>query len=81
MFLTRKHLSRRTLLKGIGASISLPLLDAMIPAGTAFGQTAAKPSQRLGFVYFPHGALQDEWQPKQFGRDFEIIRLFGRRRR
>ena len=72
MFLTRKHLSRRTLLKGIGASISLPLLDAMIPAGTAFAQTAAKPSQRLGFVYFPHGALQDEWQPKQAGRDFEF---------
>ena len=72
MFLTRKHLSRRTLLKGIGASISLPLLDAMIPAGTAFAQTAAKPSQRLGFVYFPHGALQDEWQPKQTGRDFEF---------
>jgi len=72
MFLTRKHLSRRTLLKGIGASISLPLLDAMIPAGTALAQTAAKPSQRLGFVYFPHGALQDEWQPKQVGKNFEF---------
>jgi len=72
MFLTRKHLSRRTLLKGVGASIGLPLLDAMIPARTAFAQTAAKPSQRLGFVYFPHGALQDEWQPKQIGRDFEF---------
>ena len=72
MFLTRKHLSRRTLLKGIGASISLPLLDAMIPAATALAQTAAKPSQRLGFVYFPHGALQDQWQPKQVGRDFEF---------
>src|SRR6266446_6306719 len=72
MFLTRKHLSRRTLLKGVGASIGLPLLDAMIPARTAFAQTAAKPSRRLGFVYFPHGALQDEWQPKQTGRDFEF---------
>src|SRR5438552_18415040 len=72
MFLTRKHLSRRTLLKGLGVSIGLPLLDAMIPAGTAWAQTAAKPSQRLGFVYFPHGALQDEWQPKQAGRDFEF---------
>jgi hypothetical protein len=72
MFLTRKHLSRRTLLKGIGASISLPLLDAMIPAATALAQIAAKPSQRLGFVYFPHGALQDQWQPKQVGRDFEF---------
>lgn len=72
MFLTRKHLSRRTLLKGLGASIGLPLLDAMIPAGTALAQTAATPALRLGFVYFPHGALQDEWQPKKVGRDFEF---------
>ncbi len=61
MFLTRKHLSRRTVLKGAGATIALPLLDAMIPAGTALAQTAAAPATRLGFVYFPHGALQDEW--------------------
>jgi hypothetical protein len=72
MFLTRKHMSRRTLLKGAGASIALPLLDAMIPAGTALAQTAATPQLRLGFVYFPHGALQDEWQPKQTGGDFEF---------
>lgn len=72
MFLTRKHLSRRTLLKGAGASIALPLLDAMIPAHTALAQTAAAPSPRLGFVYFPHGALQEEWEPKQTGRDFEF---------
>jgi len=72
MFLTRKHLSRRTLLKGAGASIALPLLDAMIPARTALAQTAAAAPLRLGFVYFPHGALQDEWQPKKIGRDFEF---------
>jgi len=72
MFLTRKHLSRRTLLQGAGASIALPLLDAMVPAGTALAQTAATPLPRLGFVYFPHGALQDEWQPKQTGRGFEF---------
>src|SRR5262245_35417900 len=72
MFLTRKHLSRRTLLKGVGASIGLPLLDAMIPANTALAQTAANPQPRLGFVYFPHGALQDEWEPKQAGRGFEF---------
>jgi hypothetical protein len=70
MFLTRKYLSRRTVLRGAGASIALPLLDAMIPAGTALAQTAATPKPRLGFVYFAHGALQDEWQPKQTGRDF-----------
>lgn len=72
MFLSRKHLSRRALLKGAGASIALPLLDAMIPAGTAFAQTAAVPQTRLGFVYFPHGALQNEWQPKTVGRGFEF---------
>ena len=72
MFLTRKHLSRRTVLKGAGATIALPLLDAMIPAGTALAQTAASPATRLGFVYFPCGALQDQWQPKKVGRDFDF---------
>jgi len=72
MFLTRKHLSRRAVLKGAGATIALPLLDAMIPAGTALAQTVAASSSRLGFVYFPHGALQDEWQPKQTGHDFDF---------
>ena len=72
MFLTRKHLSRRTILKGAGASIALPLLDAMIPAGTALAQAAAAPSTRLGFIYFPHGALQNEWEPAQTGRNVEF---------
>ena len=72
MFLTRKHLSRRTVLRAAGASIGLPLLDAMIPAGTALAQTAANVKPRLGFVYFAHGALQDEWEPKQTGRGFEF---------
>jgi hypothetical protein len=72
MFLTRKHLSRREVLKGAGATIALPLLDAMIPARTALAQTVAAPSPRLGFVYFPHGALQDEWTPKITGRDFDF---------
>jgi len=71
MFLTRKHLSRREVLKGAGATIALPLLDAMIPARTALAQTVAAASPRLGFVYFPHGALQDEWQPTKTGRDFD----------
>jgi hypothetical protein len=71
-FLSGKHLSRRTVLKGAGATIALPLLDAMLPAGTAFAQTPAAASTRLGFVYFPHGALQEEWEPKATGRDFEF---------
>jgi hypothetical protein len=69
MFLTRKHLSRRTVLKGAGASIALPLLDAMIPAATALAQTAAAPATRLGFIYFPHGALHDDWVPATTGRN------------
>jgi hypothetical protein len=72
MFLFRKHLSRRAVLKGAGATIALPLLDAMIPAGTALAQTAAAATPRLGFVYFPHGALQEEWTPTRTGRDFDF---------
>jgi hypothetical protein len=72
MFLTKKHLSRRTVLKGAGASIALPLLDAMIPAGTALAQTAAAPSAKLGFVYFPHGAVRQFWTPANTGRNFEF---------
>lgn len=72
MFLSRKHLSRRAVLKGAGATIALPLLDAMIPARTALAQTAAASSPRLGFVYFPHGALQEEWTPTRTGHDFDF---------
>jgi len=57
MFLTKKHLSRRTLLKGAGVSLALPLLDAMIPAATALSQTAAARKVRTGFFYLPHGKL------------------------
>jgi hypothetical protein len=71
-FLTKRHLSRRTVLKGAGAAIALPLLDAMIPAHTALANTAAAPKPRLGFVYFPHGAAMQFWTPKQTGRDFQF---------
>ena len=57
MFLTKKHLSRRTVLKAAGVSLSLPLLDAMIPAHTALAQTAAAAKLRAGFFYIPHGAI------------------------
>src|SRR5690606_17272499 len=72
MFISKKHLSRRTLLRGTGAAMALPLLDAMIPAGTALAQTAATPKPKLGFFYFPHGAIMDKWTPAGTGRDFEI---------
>src|SRR5690242_11373168 len=72
MFITKKHLSRRTVLRGMGAAVSLPLLDAMIPAGTALANTAAAPKPRLGFFYFPHGAIMEKWTPAAAGRDFEM---------
>jgi hypothetical protein len=72
MFITKKHLSRRTLLRGAGASLAIPLLDAMIPAGTALAQTAAAPKPRLGFFYFPHGAIMDKWTPAATGSNFEL---------
>lgn len=71
MFISKKHLSRRTLLKGAGAAVSLPLLDAMIPASTALAQTAAAPNTRLAYVYFPHGAVMKYWVPQQTGTGFE----------
>ena len=75
MFITKKHLSRRTVLQGVGAVISLPLLDAMIPASTALAATAAAPKPRIGFTYFPHGAIQARWQPAQVGTVFELPQI------
>ena len=72
MFITRKHLSRRTLLRGLGVSISLPLLEAMVPAATALANTAAAAKPRLGYFYFPHGAIMEKWTPTAVGRDFEM---------
>jgi hypothetical protein len=75
MFIFKKHLSRRTFLRGAGAAVGLPLLDAMIPAATALAQTAAKPMPRMGFVYIPHGAVMDRWSPKAAGKDFEFSQI------
>ena len=63
MFVTKKHLTRRSVLRGVGTALALPLLDAMIPAQTALAQTAAKATPHLGFIYFPHGAVQNRWTP------------------
>ncbi|HEX6998632.1 MAG TPA: DUF1552 domain-containing protein [Gammaproteobacteria bacterium] len=71
MFITKKHLSRRTVLRGAGACVALPLLDAMNPAGVAWASTAAgKTPHRLAFVGFPHGAVMSKWSPEQTGRDY-----------
>jgi hypothetical protein len=77
MYITKKHLSRRTVLKGAGCAISLPLLDAMIPAATALAQTAAAPKVRMAFVYFPHGAVMSQWTPTKEGADFDFPQIIA----
>jgi hypothetical protein len=72
MFITKKSLPRRTFLRGVGATLALPLLDSMVPARTLLAQTAAKPLPRLGFVYIPHGAIMDKWTPATVGAGFEF---------
>ena len=72
MFISKKHIPRRALLKGAGAAIALPLLDAMIPARTAMAATAAAVKPRVGFVYVPHGAVEKFWVPKTTGKAFEL---------
>ena len=70
MFITKKHLSRRTFLQGAGATLALPFLESMIPAMTA--QAATNSGSRLAFIYVPHGAIMDKWTPKTEGADFEF---------
>src|SRR5215208_5615994 len=72
MFITKKHLSRRTFLRGAGVAVGLPLLDAMIPSLTALAQTAASPKPRMGFLYLPHGAIMEQWTPAAEGTSFEL---------
>jgi Protein of unknown function (DUF1552) len=72
MFITKKHLSRRTFLRGAGVAVGLPLLDAMVPAWTALAQTAATPKPRMGFMYLPHGAIMEQWTPAAEGTGFEL---------
>jgi Protein of unknown function (DUF1552) len=75
MFITKKHLSRRMLLRGTGVALALPLLDSMVPAQTLLQKTAAKPSPRLGFVYIPHGAIMEKWTPAAEGKGFELTTI------
>ena len=79
MFITQKSLPRRTVLRGMGATLALPLLDAMVPALSAAAQTAARPVRRAGFIYIPNGAVIDEaahgidaWTPIGEGSNFEL---------
>ncbi len=68
MFISKMALPRRTFLRGMGVTLALPLLDAMVPASTALAKTAAKPVRRLGFVYVPNGAVMKHWQPEGEGK-------------
>ena len=72
MFITKQFLPRRTFLRGLGAGLALPLLDAMVPALSALAQTAANPVRRLGFVYIPMGMNAAAWTPKGEGRIAEL---------
>ena len=72
-YITGKHLSRRTLLRGFGAALALPMLDSMTPALKA-AKTAAAPAMRLGFVYVPNGIIPGAWTPATEGANFEFTR-------
>ena len=72
-FLTRRHLSRRTFLRGAGVTLALPFLESMLPAGTLLGQ-APKPT-RFGAIYFPHGAIMPKWTPATDGANFELSEI------
>src|SRR5262249_49156969 len=81
MFITKKHISRRAVLKGVGVALGLPFLDAMVPASTALAQTAAVAKPGVGFFYMPHGAVMyntshgpamDRWTPGGSGADFKL---------
>ncbi len=72
MFITKKHLPRRTFLRGAGTALALPLLDAMVPAMAAERLTAAAPVRRLGFIYFPLGVDRERWQPEGAGDGYRF---------
>jgi len=66
-FVTKKHIARRTFIRGAGVTLALPLLDSMVPALTALAQSAAAPRLRLGFCFMPHGAVMANWTPAAEG--------------
>jgi hypothetical protein len=84
MFITKKHIPRRAVLKAAGVTLGLPFLEAMVPAGTALAQTAAAPKLRTAFFYLPHGAIMhntshgpamDKWTPSGAGADFKLSEI------
>src|SRR3954464_13032235 len=86
MFITKKHIARRTVLKGAGVNLAFPFLSAMAPAPAALAQTAAGPKIRAGFFYLPHGAIMhnashgpamDRWTPSGAGADFKLSTILA----
>jgi hypothetical protein len=72
MIVTKMAISRRTVLRGLGTTLALPLLDAMVPALTATAKTPAKAVRRLGIIYHPNGVIYQNWLPKGVGPEFEF---------
>jgi hypothetical protein len=72
MFITKRSVSRRSVLKGVGATLALPFLDAMVPAATALARTAAQPALRFGAVFVPMGERPGYWTPSSVGSGFEF---------
>jgi Protein of unknown function (DUF1552) len=66
-FITKKHLSRRTFIRGMGVGLSLPLLESMLPAQTPLAKTAANPQMKMGLCFMPHGAVMANWTPAEEG--------------
>jgi hypothetical protein len=77
MYVTKKHIARRTFLRGAGVTLALPLLESMVPALTPVRLTAAAPVRRFVGVWHPHGASPGYWSPLQEGRDFEFSFITG----
>src|SRR6476659_4578748 len=75
MFITKMALPRRTFLRGLGVTLALPLLDAMVPALGA--QSAADPVRRFGAIYVPHGKLMSAWTPEAEGRGFAFTPILS----
>src|SRR5437899_2817256 len=72
MFISKMSLPRRMFLRGMGAAVALPFLEAMVPAYTALEQSAAAPRRRFGAVFFPNGAVVAAWNPKAVGGGFDF---------
>src|SRR5882724_167525 len=75
MIITKKHLPRRTFLKGLGTLVALPALDAMTPAFARMQSSELKAPLRLAFSYVPNGIIMPDWTPKTFGKNFEFTRI------